>query len=88
MRDGSNPTVGPLFNGNITPIPSHEDNHCDDPRYVATSGPLAEPQLPTGYEPNDLIVMNSTEVTPIFFHRPSVTSTYDSAESIATPLLE
>ena len=28
--------------------------------------------------------MNNTEVTPIFFHRPCVTSTYDSAESIAT----
>ena len=28
--------------------------------------------------------MNNTEVTLIFFHRPSVTSTYDSAESIAT----
>ena len=28
--------------------------------------------------------MNNTEVTPMFFHRPSVTSTYDAAESIAT----
>ena len=29
--------------------------------------------------------MNNTEVTPRFYHRPTVTSTYDSAESIATP---
>ena len=26
------------------------DDHCDDPQYVATCGPLAEPQIPTGYE--------------------------------------
>ena len=49
---------------------------------------MAEPQLPTGYEPNDLNEMNNTEVTPVFFHRPSMTSTYDSAGSIATPPLE
>ena len=28
--------------------------------------------------------MNNTEVSPIFFHRSSVTSAYNSAESIAT----
>ena len=38
----------------------------------------------TGYEPNDPIEMNNTEVTPILFHRSRVTSTYDAAESIAT----
>ena len=38
----------------------------------------------TGYEPNDLIEMINTEVTPIFFHKLCVTSTCDSAESIAT----
>ena len=63
---------------------SHGDEHCDDPQHVATFGPLAEPQLLTGYEPNGLTEMNNTEVTPMFFHRPSMTSTYDSAESIAT----
>ena len=48
-------------------------------------GFVAEPQLPTGFEPNDLTEMNNTEGTPMFFHRPSMTSTYDSAESVATP---
>ena len=62
---------------------SHDD-HCDDPHYVATFGPLAEPQIPAGYEPNDLIEVNNTEVTPIFFHRPSVTSTSDSV-SLSLP---
>ena len=63
---------------------SHGDHHCGDPRHVATFGPLAEPQLPTGYEPTDLTEMNNTEVTPMFFHRPSMTSTCDSAQSVAT----
>ena len=35
-------------------------------------------------EPNNLTEMNNIEITPIFFHRPSVTSTYDTSESIAT----
>ena len=30
------------------------------------------------------VKLNKTEVTPIFFHRPSMTSIYDSAESTAT----
>ena len=63
-------------------FPSHGDDHCDDPRHEATFGQLAQSNLTTVYEPNDLTGMNNT---PIFFHRPSVTSTYDSAESIATP---
>ena len=42
-------------------------------------GPLAETHSPTGYEED-----NSTLVKPMFFHRPSMTSTYDLAESIAT----
>ena len=63
---------------------SHGDDHCDDPQHVATFGPLAEPQLPTWYEPNDLTEMNNTDVTPMFFHRPGMTLTYDSAESIAS----
>ena len=48
------------------------------------AGP-AESNTLTGYEPNDFVEMNNTEVTPIFVHRPCVTSTFDSAESIATP---
>ena len=51
-------------------FPSHGDDHCDAPRDGATFGQLAESNLPTGYEPNDLAEMNITEVTPIFFHRP------------------
>ena len=39
----------------------------------------------TDYEPKDLIEVNDTEVSPMFFHRPSKTSTCVSAESIATP---
>ena len=66
-------------------FPSHGDDHCDDPRHKATFGQLAESNAPAGYEPNDLTEMNNTEVTPMFFHRPSMTSTYDSAESIAYP---
>ena len=66
-------------------FPSQGDDHWDDdPRHGATFGRLAESNTREGYEPNDLIVMNNTEVTLVFLHRPSVTSTYDSAESIAT----
>ena len=59
-------------------FPSHGDDHCDEPRHGATFGQMAEQNTLTGYEPNDLTEMNNTEVTPIFFHKPSVTSTYDS----------
>ena len=39
----------------------------------------------TGYEPNDLIEVNHSEVTPIFFQaRQSRVSTYNSGEDIAT----
>ena len=68
-------------------FPSHGDDRCDDPGHVATFGRLAEWNSPTGHEPNDLTEMNNTEVTPIFCHRPSVTSTNDSAESIAASFL-
>ena len=67
---------------------SHGDDHCDDPRHEATFGQMTESNLTTVYEPNDFTEMNKTEVTPIFFHRPSVTSTYDSADSIATSPVE
>ena len=64
---------------------SHGDDHCDDPQHVATFGPLAEPQLPTAYEPKDLTEEDTSMlVKPMCFHRPSMTSTFDSAESIAT----
>ena len=49
-------------------------------------GPLAETHSPAGYETKDLTEEDtSILVKPMFFHKPSMTSTYDSAESIATP---
>ena len=41
-------------------------------------------QLQTGHEPKDLAENDDLCVKPLFFHRPSITSTYDSADSIAT----
>ena len=68
-------------------LPYHslrEQQPCN-PRHGGLFGRMAELNTLAGYEPNDLIEMNNTEVTPIFFHRSCVTSTCDSAESIATP---
>ena len=63
---------------------SHGDLSGADPSNVSF-GPLAETHPPTGYEPKDLTEEdNSGLVKLMFFHRPRVTSTYDSAESIAT----
>ena len=43
----------------FNPIPSlfllRGDDHCDDPQYVATCGPLAEPQLLTSRDPCDTL---------------------------------
>ena len=63
---------------------SHGDLSCADPSNVSF-GPLAETHSPTGYEPKKLTEEdNSILVKPMFFHRPSMTSTSDSAECIAT----
>ena len=48
---------------------------------------MAEINTLSGYEPKDVTEFNDTEVLSMFFHR-STTSTYDSAESIATLPLE
>ena len=49
-------------------------------------GHLAETHSPAGNEPKVLTEEdNSILVKPMFFHRLSMTSTHDSAESIATP---
>ena len=64
-------------------FPSHGDDHCDDPRPGATFGRSVESNTLTSCDPNDLVELSNTEVTPKIFHRSSVTSTYDSAESIA-----
>ena len=79
VRLSSCPSTGPLL------MPSsHGDSPCADPPKVCTS-PMAETTPPTGYEPEDLTEeSNSKLVKLMFFHRPSMTSTYDSAESIAT----
>ena len=64
---------------------SHGDLSCADPSNVSF-GHLAEIHSPTGYEPKDLSEEdNSILVKPMLFHRPSMTSTHDSAESITTP---
>ena len=66
---------------------SQGDLSCADPSNVSF-GSLAETHSPSGYEPKDLAEEDTTIlVKPMFFHGPSMTSTYDSAESIATPLL-
>ena len=57
---------------------------CDDP-VIVSFGSLADLHWPTGYELKDLAEEdNLVQVKPSFFQRPSMTSTYDSAESIAT----
>ena len=45
---------------------------------------MADVPPTAGYEPKDLAENDDLCVKPLFFHRPSITSTYDSAESIAT----
>ena len=62
---------------------SHGDLPCGSIECVFR--PLAETRSTTDYEPKDLTEKDtSVSVTPMFFHRPSMTSTFDSAQSIAT----
>ena len=66
---------------------SHGDLPCADPSTVSF-GLLAETHSPTGYEPNAKGLTGedtSFLFKPMFFHRQSMTSTCDSAESIAVP---
>ena len=58
-----------------------------DPSNVSF-GSLADLHSPTGYEAQKSHSRQLHRVKPMFFHRPKMTSTYDSAESIATPPLE
>ena len=57
-------------------------------------GCLVEPTTFTGYEPKHLAEDNQLaehevlRVKPLFFHQPSIASTYDSAEGIVTPPLD
>ena len=53
--------------------------HYDDPINVSF-GSLADLHPPTGYEHKDLAEEdNPVQVKPLFFHRPSITSTHDAA---------
>ena len=62
---------------------SSETELCHDPQQVSI-GYLADPTNFTGYKPKDLSENEDLRVKPLLFHRPSLTSTYDAAESIAT----
>ena len=63
---------------------SSETENCHDPQQVSIDS-LADPTTNTGYEPKDLAEGDERfDTPPLFFHRPSFTSTYVSAESIAT----
>ena len=57
---------------------------CHDPQQASIGYMADVPPTPI-YEPKDLAENDDLCVKPLFFHRPSITSTYDSAESIATP---
>ena len=80
-RTPSYPSARPT---SISPIVhSSETEPCHDPQQVSI-GFLADPTTFAAYEPKDPAENEDLRVKPLFFHRPSITSTYDSAESIAT----
>ena len=56
---------------------SSEINPCHDPQQ-ASIGKMADVRTFTGYEPKDLAEKDDLCVKPSFFHRPSITLTYDS----------
>ena len=43
-------------------------------------GPLRETTSPTGYEHHDLVLDTSVLVKPMFFDKPSMTSTYETSD--------
>ena len=90
----SSPFLEPVFQRAAQP--------CED-RRPQLSGALAEPRPFTGYEPKQLAEdrdykhytddghfpdHEDLRVKPLSFHQSTIASTYDSAESIATPLPE
>ena len=80
----SSPTFNPTICQTFIAVHCTRWFTCADPSNVSF-GPLAETHSPTGYEPKDFTEEDNTVlVKPMFFHRPSMTSTHDSAESIAT----
>ena len=84
-RTPSYPSARPT--STISTFYSGEINPCPDPQQ-ASIGYMGDVQPTTSYEPKDLAENDDLCVMPLFFHRQSTTSTYDSAESIATPLLD
>ena len=65
-------------------VHSSEINPCHNTQQ-ASIGYVADITPTTGHEPKDLAANDDVCVKPLFFHnKPSITSTYDSAESIAT----
>ena len=57
-----------------------------DDLHQVSFGSFADPHSPKRNEPKDLAEEDCpVQVRPLFFHRPSMTSTYDAAESIVTP---
>ena len=67
-------------------VHSSEINPNHNPQQVSI-GHMADVPTATSFEPKDLSENDDLCVKPLFFHRPSLTSTYDSAERIATPLV-
>ena len=53
-------------------------NPCADLQQVSI-GHMADVPPTAGYEPKDLAENDDLCVKPLFFHRPSMASTYDSA---------
>ena len=69
-------------------FPSHGDIPCD-PRPGAQFGRLAEQSSFAGYEPNDHIEVDNSEVTPMFFQRrTSIASPCNSGEDVAARLAQ
>ena len=71
--------------GHFLLFPSHICDPCD-PRHGGQSGRLAEQSLLTGYEPNAIVEVASTEVTPMLLpsRRVSFGSRYNSGEDATT----
>ena len=80
-RTPSYPSARPTSTSPI--VHSGEINPCQDPQQVSI-GCMADVPPTTVSEPKDLAENDDLCVKPWFFHTPSITSTYDSAESIAT----
>ena len=80
IRPSTRPSTRPFLVSS-----SHGDFPCADPSNVSF-GHMAETTSPAGYEPKDLTEETNSKLVKqmFFFHRPSMTSSYDSAENIAT----